>query len=293
MHPTLKRGLHWGGSALAIAGIVFVALRLHDYSAEIDFARFDITTWLMAAGLALIYGLSNLMLALAWWNLLGQFGARTTRRWAVRVYGISQIARYVPGNIFHLAGRQAMGLAAGVGGWPLAKSAMWELGLISIAGGFFALLVLPLLIPGVSVTASLSLFAVVMGVATALLGHFLGSPVARAFAWYAGFLAISGLLFIGVIELLAENTGSGLANYIPLCGAYVLAWLAGLITPGAPAGVGVRELVLLFILKGFVPESDLLLAVVVGRVVTVLGDAFYFLNASIFTEYKCVYKNDA
>ena len=27
-------------------------------------------------------------------------------------------------------------------------------------------------------------------------------------------------------------------------GAYVIAWLAGLVTPGAPAGVGVRELVM-------------------------------------------------
>ena len=276
MRPILKRTLHWGGSAVAIAGIAFVALRLHDYGAEIDFARFDLIAWSWGAALALIYGLSNLMLALAWWNLLGQFGAHTSRRWAVRAYGISQIARYVPGNIFHLAGRQAMGMAAGLAGWPLAKSAVWELGLISATGGLFGLLALPLLVPGLPVTASAGLFAASIGIAVILLLRFIGLPVARAFGWYVGFLVISALLFVGLVELLADNPVSGVGFWLPLGGAYVLAWLIGLVTPGAPAGVGVRELVLLFLLKGTVGEADLLLAVVLGRVVTVAADLGFF-----------------
>lgn len=277
MRPSLKRALHWGGSAAAIAGIGFVALRLHDYGAEIDFARFDLIAWSWVAALALVYGVSNLMLALAWWNLLGQFGACTSRRWAVRVYGISQIARYVPGNIFHLAGRQAMGMAAGLAGWPLAKSAVWELGLISATGGLFGLLALPLLlVPGLPVTASAGLFAASIGIAVILLLRFIGLPAARAFGWHVGFLVTSALLFVGLVELLTDNPVAGMELWLPLGGAYVLAWLIGLVTPGAPAGVGVRELVLLFLLKGAVGEADLLLAVVMGRVITVAGDLCFF-----------------
>jgi len=41
MSPILRRALHWTGSALALLGIIFVALRLHDYGAELDFSRFD------------------------------------------------------------------------------------------------------------------------------------------------------------------------------------------------------------------------------------------------------------
>jgi uncharacterized membrane protein YbhN (UPF0104 family) len=62
-----------------------------------------------------------------------------------------------------------------------------------------------------------------------------------------------------------------------LCSAYVVAWLIGLVTPGAPAGVGVRELILVFLLQGLVGESELLLTVVLGRVVTVTGDFLFFL----------------
>ena len=65
-----------------------------------------------------------------------------------------------------------------------------------------------------------------------------------------------------------------------LCGAYVIAWLAGLVTPGAPAGIGVREAVLLFLLGNVLPHADLLLAVLIGRMVTVFGDTIYFAISS-------------
>ncbi len=265
-----------GGSVLAIVGIIFVALRLYEYSGEISFARFDMLMWLVVAALTLTYGLSNLMLARAWWSLLKKFGAATSHRWAVRAYGISQIAKYVPGNIFHLAGRQAIGMAAGVAGWPLAKSAMWELGLISVTGSLFGFLTLSLLVPDLPVYASVGVFTVAIGIAAILIRRFIGLTAAHAFGWYVVFLLISGLLFIVLIELLVENHGAGIGFWFALGGAYVLAWLAGLITPGAPAGVGVRELMLFFLLKGVIGEADLILAVVLGRMITVGGDSLYY-----------------
>ena len=276
MHPAVKRGLHWVGSVVAIVGIAFVVFRLRNYGAEIDFHQFGLVEWLVVVALAIVYGVANLMLGLAWWNLLGYLGASTTRRWSIRAYGITQIGKYVPGNIFHLAGRQALGMAAGLAGWPLAKSTVWELGLLSAAGGLFGFLALPLLVPGLPVTASAGLFAASIGIAVILLLRFIGLPVARAFGWYVGFLATSALLFVGLVELLADNPVTGVGFWLSLGGAYVLAWLIGLVTPGAPAGVGVRELVLLFLLKGTVGEADLLLAVVLGRVVTVAGDLGFF-----------------
>lgn len=275
----LMRSLHWVGGAVATAGIVFVVLRLHHYGAEIDFARLDLIAWFWGGALALIYGASNLMLALAWWNLLCRFDIHTSRHWAVRVYGISQIARYVPGNIFHLAGRQAMGMAAGLAGWMLAKSSVWELGLISFAGGLFGLLALPLLLPNMSALVGAGIFAAALGFAFLLLNRFFGAPVARAFGWHAAFLALSGLLFVGLIELLSGNSVGEDLPVLPVIGAYVLAWLAGLVTPGAPAGLGVRELVLLFLLTGVIGEADLLLATVLGRIVTVCGDVGFFAVA--------------
>lgn len=104
--------------------------------------------------------------------------------------------------------------------------------------------------------------------------------MASAFAWQVAFLIISGLVFLGVLVMITPQTMDPIL-LLGLCGAYVIAWFAGFVTPGAPAGVGVRELALLFLLKGYVAEADLLLAVVIGRMVTVVGDLSYFCAASL------------
>ena len=280
MRPILKIALNFAGCALAIVGIVFVALRLRNYSTEIDFSRFGVATWSAITTLAIAYGLANFLLALAWRYLLRHFGAGTSFNWAVRTYGISQIAKYVPGNIFHLAGRQAMGMAAGVPAWPLMKSAGWELGLISATGALYGLLTLPLIQPHLPVIASAAVFMTALAIAAFLIRRFIGKSVARAFGLHVIFLFISGLIFVGLFKILAEKPRVEWLLMMPLIGAYVLAWLCGLVTPGAPAGLGIRELVLLFLLNGVVGEADLLLAVVLGRLLTVAGDLGFFFYAS-------------
>jgi glycosyltransferase 2 family protein len=280
MRPILKSGLRCCGSALAIVGIVYVLLRLRDYGAEIDFARFGMLGWSAVVGLAIIYGLSNLLLAFAWWNLLGQLGASTSHRWAVRIYGISQIARYVPGNIFQLAGRQALGMAVGLPARALAKSALWELGLIAVAGAMFGLLAAPLIWSNLTVPVSIGVFGA-MAVGVVLILRWLLSPsVGAALVWQIIFLAISGSVFMGALALVSPSAVS-FSTFSPLCGAYVIAWLAGLVTPGAPAGVGVRELVLVFLIGGQVEQVDLFLAIVLGRLVTVGGDFLFFTATAL------------
>ena len=279
---TMKRSLHGVGTLLAIAGIVFVTLRLRDQAAEIDLARFNGVVWLAITGLALVYGLANLLLALAWRNLLDQFGIRASLRWVINAYGISQMAKYVPGNIVHLAGRQALGLAAGLPGWPLAKSTVWELGLIAVAGALFGALALPLLVAGFPSLASLTLFLVATGGSMILLWRVFGTPVARALGYYLIFMAISGALFVILIDLVDTNASQSEIILLPIIGAYIIAWLAGLVTPGAPAGVGVREIVMYALLHTFISQSDLLTAIVLARIVTVAGDLLFYLLALIF-----------
>src|SRR5690606_30699473 len=114
---------------------------------EVDFSRFDFTLCATIALLAVLYGAANTMLARAWWWQLKIFNIPADWRWALKTYGLSQLAKYVPGNIFHLAGRQALGMAIGLAGRPLAKSAVWELGSIAVAAACFGILAMPLMLP--------------------------------------------------------------------------------------------------------------------------------------------------
>ena len=69
-----------------------------------------------------------------------------------------------------------------------------------------------------------------------------------------------------------------------LIGSYVLSWLIGYITPGAPGGIGVRELVLVAILTetGTAVESTIVQAAVTTRLITIVGDLLAFLGVLLF-----------
>ncbi|TPJ96565.1 hypothetical protein FJ489_13760 [Mesorhizobium sp. B2-5-12] len=278
LSPGARTWLNRTGAFLGLAGLVFVGVRLHGYAGEIDFQRIGFGGYAAVAALAGLYGASNLLLALGWQRLLAHLGAPVSHSWAIRAYATSQLAKYVPGNIFQFAGRQALGVAAGIGNRPLAKSTAYELALLIGGGALFSPLVLPLMAVGASDWLGWIFFAALVAVAL-WSAAFLGTDFGVAALLYLAFLAFSGLVFAGAYELAG---GSGeFALYPAIAGAYVLAWLAGLVTPGAPAGIGVREAVLLFLLGGLSSGPVILLAVVIGRATTVLGDLFFFVGGQV------------
>lgn len=281
MHPRLRRGLYWAGFGVSLAGVVFVVLRLREYAGQLDLSRLDGAGWAGISVLSAMYGLSNLLLAFAWWHILRSLGATTSRQQAVRIYGISQLAKYVPGNVMHFAGRQGLGLAVNLAGRVLAKSVFWEIGSLSVAGALFGLLVLPLVWVDLPTPLSLATFGSAVLILAFGVCRRLGHEVGKALGFHLVFLLVSGLVFVGTLALVAEGEGLELSVLPAFAGVYVIAWLAGMLTPGAPAGVGIREMVLLFFFGSRLPELDVLLAVVLSRGVAVVGDVGFFAWAGL------------
>lgn len=289
MHLFNSRFLHIVGGALGLLGVVFVSVRLFSYADQIDLSRFNLIAWSIITLLALAYGSANVLLVRAWWHLLAFFEVKADWKWAIKVYGQSQLAKYVPGNIFHLASRQALGMAAGLSAGSMAKSAVWELGSIAVAGVLFGIVAVPLVWPNFSLWMVSALFVAMAAMLFAATRRLMSPSVAAALFWQIAFLVASGLVFIGTLVLVVP-AATILPFFPALCGAYVIAWLAGFVTPGAPAGVGIREMVLLFLLGGQIGQADLLLAVVIGRLVTVAGDLFYFVIATLLNQSGIIYE---
>jgi glycosyltransferase 2 family protein len=236
--------------------------------------------WLILFFFSIIYAISGIFLAFAWKDILNFLKTEVDKLQAIKIYGLSQLAKYVPGNIFHLAGRQALGMASDLPAINLAKSTVWELGLMVFSGLFFGLLTIPLLLPSLSIHTSIIIFLLLFMIVVICMSKWLSKFISRAFVFQTIFLLLTGVIFTSILYIINPDVIS-ISTFSVFIGAYIIAWLAGLITPGAPAGLGIRELVLLFLLKGLVPELDLLLAVLVSRVVTVLGDLLYF-TVSLF-----------
>ena len=272
-----KQLFNWVGLGIGIIGIVFVVRKLSEYSNQIDFSCLTSLSLFSLLGLSLVYCFSNLFLAFAWRDILQYLGIRTNKKWAVQTNGISQIAKYVPGNIFQFAGRQAIGQAEGLPALPLAKSAVWEIGLLAFTGALFSVLVIPLFLYQITYLVALILFIIVIVFSVLCVNYWIGASVASAMRWDVLFLIIAGIIFNGVLLIVTPGQPTFRTIFIGMTGVYVVAWLAGLVTPGAPAGIGVREMVFLAILHGVVNEGELLKAIVLGRFVTIGGDVLFYV----------------
>jgi len=55
-------------------------------------------------------------------------------------------------------------------------------------------------------------------------------------------------------------------------GLFVMSWAIGFVTPGAPAGLGVREAIMLMFLGGVLDQNILTTSAIVYRLFCIVGD---------------------
>lgn len=99
-----------------------------------------------------------------------------------------------------------------------------------------------------------------------------------AFFWifYLGTAAMLYLIFHFVL---------GVSFTVPelsiLVGTWAIGYLMGYVMPGAPGGIGIRELVLCFLLQTIINQDTVLLATVLLRVANIFGEIIAFLVALV------------
>ncbi|MDB4542871.1 hypothetical protein N9241_01370, partial [bacterium] len=146
MYVSGRKILYVLGSGVALFGAAFTVLQIVRQWSLLEITHMGSSFWWLMAGCSFAYGLANVVLAFGWMNLLRHLNEIVAAPVALVIYGMTVPAKYIPGNIFHLAGRQALGMARGIDGWRLAKSSVYELALIAVAGLLFSILVIPQLL---------------------------------------------------------------------------------------------------------------------------------------------------
>jgi uncharacterized membrane protein YbhN (UPF0104 family) len=289
--------LKWLGRVLMILGLAFVGLRLWAYRHSLadQIARPQLLLFLLL--LAVLYTLFSLFLAFGWWLLLGahEKGAeKPAWRTACSIYGQTQIAKYIPGNVFHFAGRHAAGVKQDLSHRQLLLAATLEILMLLIAAGMISLLALDVL-PAVLLPVHIQLpgvawilVAIAVLIFIAYLFIRLGSPVGLTTArWqtlivaqfsYLLFFLGSAFLFLCLLSLFARNPAQVSAQWRLIFGSYTCAWAIGFVVPGVPAGLGVREALLIRLLTTSLHEETILVGTVLFRLVTTLGDCILFLT---------------
>lgn len=274
-NPAFKRYLNLFGLALGIFGVIFILARLISLSSGINL-NLTGAQWRNITLTSVLYCGACIIQAFAWHNILKHLNLFVKPSWSIPTFGISQMAKYVPGNIFQFASRQAIGVSEGLPGVPLAKSIAWELGLMAGTAFLFTIFVVPVVNVHLSTMHSLILFFIVLALIILLMTFIVGKRIGLSIGLYAIFFLLTGLVFFFIIDTLSDNQTAINISRLALCGVYIFAWLIGFITPGAPAGVGVREIVLYTLLNPYIPYNTLLITIVIMRFVTVGGDILFY-----------------
>ena len=257
-------------------------------------------TWVIA--LAVLGALTSVpLIALMWQLLLRDQGVNLPYRQSLQIIAVSQMGKYLPGNVGHFAGRVLLGSQAGVpAGKTIATMAMetfWVLGISGIFAvaallfyvndlheglvdsshpGYLATLaVIMLLSPFVAVRLVNRLLP---GLSRKLgRGQLLAEPRLVTAMLVAGLIAFSFVLLGSVTELLAsELFQHPEIDWLQMVLLYTVAWTAGFLVPGSPGGLGVREALMIKLMGPAIGLETALGVAVVMRLSSMLADALAF-----------------
>ncbi len=281
------------GLLLVLISLAYVVWSLHSSGAFASpiWSSGDLWRRTLAAGLA--YGAALGLIGWAWTRLVESattvpLGARE----GIRIYALSQLYKYLPSNLLHYVGRQVMLTQRGVEHTAAAWASLTEAAIIILTSSLVAVCFgyayfAPMFNAQASVNflillAVLGLIALA-GVVTsryrhhlppafsALLAPKVRRAVLEAFALYALFFVLAGCTFALIAFVFAPTP--------PLAALVTVAagsWVVGFVTPGASAGIGVREAVMIAALgQAGMNAADAAVLALAYRVATTIGDVAF------------------
>lgn len=271
----------WLGVLITLASFYFISIKIQHYIQLNDLAFLYKTSILIFTVLLVTcYAVGSILLAQAWRYLLLAEGQALSLKGAVSIYGRSQIAKYLPGNIFHFAGRQLLGKLYGIPQNVLLKSTLWEIGLQASGGAIVGILCLVASIHNMLSVILMVGIGLILVILRPILADMISYYRVRSAKFYILFHILGGFIFFMVLHT-AGAIHEQQFHVLGIFGAYALAWLAGFVIPGAPGGLGVREAMLYTILSPWLPPQPLLIGITMSRLVTICGDVFFYLLSAM------------
>lgn len=271
----LKRGVRW----LILGGVLFfliTTVRQH-WQAVSQQSLAEIHWGYVALALG-VSAIAHGWLGLVWGLILRQLQQPVPLAWATCTYLTTNLAKYLPGNVWHLYGRVKATMAEqGVSGAIATLSVVLESLLIAAAALLIAIVSFPQ-------THQILQWFALGGVLLVVHPRVLNPVIRLASRWkktpeapqtltmypflpFSAEIVYIALRTLGFLLTLVAFDELTLTQLPQLVSAFAFAWLLGFILPGAPGGVGVFEGTLVALLQG-----DFLVAIALYRLVSTLAE---------------------
>jgi uncharacterized membrane protein YbhN (UPF0104 family) len=287
------------GNVLMIAAIVFIIWRV--YKQNLDFSLLlSPKVFAGLLGLTILYT-SSVVLSAVFYTYLLHIISKKRFSWlnAVRLYSKTFLYRYIPGNIMHLLGRNSIAAEEDISYADINVASFLQMLILCVSACILAITLAAkyfiVSIQSITFNANMLIYVLpVIVVCIVLVVIFrkklirLGASIKEkilnisfpqiSLAFIMSFML---LLLNAVVYLLCLYVLNGImpnASIIPsVLGLFILSWLIGFIMPGAPAGIGIRETMLVVVLGGLISPDMLVFSAVVLRLISIIGDVVSFL----------------
>lgn len=248
-----------------------------------------------------LYLVPQVLAAFAWAGNLAVFRVRLPRGRAETQFLVSQVGKYIPGNVTQFAWRLALARRDGIPGGLVGLAMLLEISVMLTAAGVLFLaclllaprLALSLLPPGIGNFLSNQSLPLAGALAAGIglgIWYLIGlirrkastmqlKPVlaTRPLALHVVSFLLLGLSLGCVIQ---ATTPTGINPVLLSIPVFVVGWTFGFLTPGSQGGIGVREGVIVLGLGATLGEGPALTAALLHRTICVLGDLTAFAISS-------------
>lgn len=280
------------GNILMIVSVFFIAKYIYEQNIDFVFLK-ERANIIVAIFLILLSSVGVICLAMAWKNNLETISRTCTisKEDAIWLCSKANLARYIPGNVAHYAFRNIIGIKYNLQQETMVLASFMEIVLVVLVGG---MIIVSLMYADVKLVVSdilmeyniplpllyiLVILIVSVGIAFIFYCYrkrnykITSKQIAKSIKSviiYTLFHLINVVVF-GIMIIYIFEHGS-LEQIVSLGGCYLIAWIIGMLTPGAPGGIGIREYILLLLLRNQLAEDIILQLAVLMRIITVGGD---------------------
>ncbi len=303
MPKTIKASFELVGLCLSIIALVYFLYAVADQYHKLQPAQWNIGSYVgLLAAVSLYLGIIVIS-GYAWLLLLRACGGSANAFDAVTVFALSQFAKYIPGNVAHHVGRIVLASKRDIKVPRVALSIALEAGGIVVAAFAVSLPYLlfadrrvlhilqelsrPMLSAAIVCVIIVIFIVFIICVRSAVRQRYfkLYLYVKRVAVPFFACLLMYVLCFFMMglaADIVVQNLiGAKESHIVLLTAAFALAWAAGFITIGAPAGLGVREVVLLKMLSPTYGISFAVITAAVLRLVSMIADGAAFVGAFV------------
>ena len=290
------------GSKLVRWGFVAVTVAIGAYAVASQWSHVRSALaslgFLPVAG-ALVAVLAALVAAMQVWRvLLAALGSPLPARPAARIMFIGQLGKYLPGSIWPVLAQMELGNEYQVPRHRSASASVLTMLLTVLTGLLTALVALPFVAGSTNyawalLAAPALLVLLVPRVLNAVLNRVLrlakrppleveltGRAMVRALAWSFVSWVCYGVQIWVLVLALGAPAGKG---FLLALGGFAFAWTVGFLFVIAPAGAGVRDVLLALTLGLVISHGAALAIALVSRVLLTIGDLVTAGIAAAFT----------